>query len=189
MRVTVPSPVPRLPSPMREITLRFLAEPADVNFGGKVHGGILMKWIDQAGYACACGWSGSYCVTVYVGGITFEKPVAIGDLVEVRAKVILTGRSSMHIAVDVCSRALRQTRWVHTTHCLIVFVAVDEAGRPHPVPAWEPQVEDDLRLADYARAMQAQAAQVEAQRALWLAPLRGSDSGSQGDAARDDAAS
>ena len=55
----------------REITLRFLAEPGDVNFGGKVHGGAVMKWIDQAGYACAVSWSGYYCVTVSVGGIRF----------------------------------------------------------------------------------------------------------------------
>ena len=54
----------------REITMRFLAEPMDVNFGGKVHGGAVMKWIDQAGYACAVGWSGLYCVTLYVGGDT-----------------------------------------------------------------------------------------------------------------------
>ena len=48
----------------RELVLRFLAEPTDVNFGGKVHGGIAMKWIDQAGYACATHWASSYCVTV-----------------------------------------------------------------------------------------------------------------------------
>ena len=54
-----------------ETTLRFLAEPTDMNFGGKVHGGAVMKWIDQAGYACAVGWSGHYCVTLYVGGIRF----------------------------------------------------------------------------------------------------------------------
>ena len=59
----------------RNLTLRFLAEPTDVNFGGKVHGGIVMKWIDQAGYACATQWSGNYCVTVYVGGIRFLKPI------------------------------------------------------------------------------------------------------------------
>ena len=52
-----------------EIVLRFLAEPIDVNFGGKVHGGSVMKWIDQAAYACAAGWCGQYCVTAYVGGM------------------------------------------------------------------------------------------------------------------------
>jgi len=155
----------------REVTLRFLAEPTDVNFGGKVHGGALMKWIDQAGYACASGWSASYCVTVYVGGIGFVRPVAIGSLVEVRAKVVLTGSSSMHIAVDVYSRGLREADWVRTTHCLIVFVAVDEAGKPRPVPAWAPETDEDRLLAGYAEDMKARARQTEAQRASWLAPM------------------
>jgi acyl-CoA hydrolase len=85
----------------REVTLRFLAEPTDINFGGKVHGGAVMKWIDQAGYACAVGWSGQYCVTVYVGGIRFYKPVLIGNVVEAHAKLVYTGRTSMHVVVDV----------------------------------------------------------------------------------------
>ena len=50
---------------------QFISEPGDVNYGGNVHGGSVMKWIDQAGYACASSWSSSYCVTVYVGGIRF----------------------------------------------------------------------------------------------------------------------
>ena len=58
----------------RAITLRFLAEPTDVNFGGKVHGGAVMKWIDQAGYTCAAGWTGTYCVTVYLGALHFSAP-------------------------------------------------------------------------------------------------------------------
>lgn len=51
----------------RNITLRFLAEPGDVNFGGKVHGGAVMKWIDLAAYACSAAWSGKYCITAYAG--------------------------------------------------------------------------------------------------------------------------
>lgn len=51
----------------RDITLRFLAEPGDVNFGGKVHGGAVMKWIDLAAYANAAAWSGKYCITAYAG--------------------------------------------------------------------------------------------------------------------------
>jgi acyl-CoA hydrolase len=156
---------------LREVILRFLAEPTDVNFGGKVHGGMLMKWIDQAGYACASGWSSSYCVTVYVGGIGFERPVSIGSLVEVRARVVLTGSSSMHIAVDVYSRGLRETEWVRTTHCLIVFVALDEAGKPRPVPVWVPVTDGDRLLADYAEDMKVRAKQTEAHRASWLAPM------------------
>jgi acyl-CoA hydrolase len=165
-----------MPANRREVTLRFLAEPSDVNFGGKMFGGAVMKWIDLAGYACASGWSGSYCVTAYVGGIGFERPIMIGSLVEVRAQVVLTGSSSMHIAVDVYSRGLRETDWARTTHCLIVFVAVDEAGKPHAVPAWVPETNEDRLLADYAEDMKGQAREMEAKRACWLAPsIAGSD--------------
>ncbi len=85
----------------RNITLRFLAEPSDVNFGGKVHGGAVMKWIDLAAYACSAAWSGKYCITAYAGGIRFVAPIHVGNLVEVSAKVIYTGTTSMHIAIDV----------------------------------------------------------------------------------------
>src|SRR3546814_19313320 len=57
----------------RELEFRFLAEPTDVNYGGKVHGGVVMKWIDQVGYAAAVGWRGRYSVTVAVGGIRFVR--------------------------------------------------------------------------------------------------------------------
>lgn len=134
----------------REITLRFLAEPTDVNFGGKVHGGAVMKWIDQAGYACAVGWSGYYCVTVYIGGIRFYKPVFIGQVVEVKATVVHTGTSSMHIAVDVSATDPRTGTRKRTTRCLIVFVAVDGAGDSVAVPAWTPETEEDQRYERYA---------------------------------------
>jgi acyl-CoA hydrolase len=85
------------------VTLRFLAEPSTVNFGGKVHGGTAMKWIDEAAYACAAAWSGVYCVTASVGNINFINPISIGDLVEVEAKIVKTGTSSMNIHVEVSS--------------------------------------------------------------------------------------
>ncbi|MDB5978446.1 MAG: cytosolic long-chain acyl-CoA thioester hydrolase family protein [Nevskia sp.] len=136
----------------REISLRFLAEPSDVNFGGKVHGGMVMKWIDQAGYTCAVGWSGKYCVTVYVGGIRFIRPIHIGNVVEVHAKVIYTGNSSMHIAVDVLAGDPREGgAFQKTTHCVIVFVAMGEDGKPCKVQPWQPATEDDQGLESYAR--------------------------------------
>lgn len=135
----------------RKITLRFLAEPSEVNFGGKVHGGTVMKWIDQAGYACAAGWSGQYCVTVYVGGIRFIQPILIGHLVEVRARLIYTGTSSMHIAVDVMAGDPKQAQLGKTTHCIIVFVAVDGDGKPVTVDKWVAMSDEDKALEDYAR--------------------------------------
>lgn len=135
----------------RETTMRFLAEPDAVNFGGKVHGGAVMTWIDQAGYACAVGWSGSYCVTLYVGGIRFHRPISIGHVVEVRARVIYTGRTSMHIAVDVRSADPRVGDYQQTTHCVIIFVAVDDARDPVAVPAWVPETDADRAEETYAR--------------------------------------
>jgi acyl-CoA hydrolase len=140
-----------MPEPDRELTLRFLAEPTDVNFGGKVHGGMVMKWIDQAAYACATGWSGHYSVTIYVGGIRFYKPIFIGALVEVRAKVVYTGNTSMHLAVDVWSRDPRRQEISKTTHCVIIFVALDDQGNPTPVPSWKPTDPHDIALEQYAK--------------------------------------
>ncbi|CAK4074245.1 MULTISPECIES: acyl-CoA thioesterase [Vibrio] len=134
----------------RDITLRFLAEPGDVNFGGKVHGGAVMKWIDLAAYANAAAWSGKYCITAYAGGIRFVQPIHVGNLVEVSAKVIYTGRSSMHIAIDVQASDPKELKNRLTTHCIVIMVAVDEHGKPTDVPEWVPHTEEDIELRDSA---------------------------------------
>ena len=134
----------------REITLRFLAEPTDANFGGNVHGGIAMKWLDQAGYACATGWSGKYCVTAFVGNINFRKPISVGHLIEINAKVVHTGTSSMHLAVNLSCGDTTSTKLNKAMHCIMVFVAVDENKTPCQVPVWTAESEDDHRLEKYA---------------------------------------
>ncbi|MGR2769699.1 acyl-CoA thioesterase [Photobacterium ganghwense] len=134
----------------REVTLRFLAEPGDVNFGGKVHGGAVMKWIDLAAYACSAGWSGKYCITAYAGGIRFVKPIHVGNLVEVTARVIYTGKTSMHIAIDVQACDPKELENQLTTHCIMVMVAVDEEGQPTEVPEWQPENAEDKALRESA---------------------------------------
>ena len=134
----------------RSVTLRFLAEPGHVNFGGKVHGGAVMKWIDQAGYTCAAGWTGGYCVTLYVGGLHFLEPIHVGEVVELRALVIHTGRTSLHIAIDIYAGDPKESQKSRRCHCVIVFVALDENGRPKPVPIWTPETDTDRALQRYA---------------------------------------
>ena len=134
-----------------KITFQFISEPTDVNFGGKVHGGIVMKWIDQTAYTCARSWAENYCVTVYVGGIRFYKPISIGEVIKINAYVIYTGNTSIHIAVDVYSRDFKEQQFEKKTHCVIVFVSVDEAGNPIPVKKWIPQTETEKKLAEYAK--------------------------------------
>lgn len=133
-----------------ETVFRFLAQPVSVNYGGKVHGGALMKWIDEAGYACATAWSGSYCVTVSVGNILFQRPIQVGDIVELHARVVATGRTSIHIYVSVHAGDPKSGKLSQTTECMIVFVAVDEAGQPSPVPSFVPRTEEERALTKYA---------------------------------------
>jgi len=150
-----------MPVPQRECVFRFISQPTDVNWGGKVHGGSVMKWMDQAAYACAAGWSAGYAVTASVGGMSFLRPIRIGDLVEISAMIVLTGTSSMAIAVEVDSLDILTRERARTTRCVMVFVAVDDAGRPVPVPSWVPVTEADRRLADYARRLKTELAEAQ----------------------------
>lgn len=133
-----------------KVTFQFLSEPTDVNYGGKVHGGSVMKWIDQVGYSCASMWAESYCVTVYVGGIRFYKPIHIGDIVQVQAEIIYTGNTSMHIAIDVYSKKVTESIFEKKTHCVVVFVAVDDDGESKKVPKWVPTTEREMQKEKYA---------------------------------------
>lgn len=133
-----------------KLTFQFLSEPTDVNFGGKVHGGIVMRWIDQTAFACARSWAESYCVTIYVSSIRFYKPIHIGEIVRVDATIIYTGRTSIHIAVDVFSKSLENHRFEKKTHCIIVFVSVDAEGKPMAVPTWKPKTKRDKQMEEYA---------------------------------------
>lgn len=144
-----------------KITFQFLSEPTDVNFGGNVHGGVAMKWIDQTAYTCARTWAENYCVTVYVGGIRFFSPINIGDLVKIDAYVIYTGNTSIHIAVDVYSKKIDAHDFIKKTHCVIVFVAVDDKGTPQPVPKWIPETVNEINLEKYAIKLKALRLKIE----------------------------
>ena len=137
--------------PSSKVIFRFLAEPTDVNFGGKVHGGAVMKWIDLAAYACAAGWSGRYCVTAYAGGIRFIAPIHVGSLVEVEAKVIYTGNSSMHIALEVNACDPKSLNRRLTTHCIVIMVAVDQNGQSEQIPTWIPKTDEDKKQHESAK--------------------------------------
>ncbi|MCS6832906.1 MAG: acyl-CoA thioesterase, partial [Flammeovirgaceae bacterium] len=90
-----------------------------------------------------------------VGGIRFFRPIKIGDLVEITAKVIYTGKTSMHVAVDVLAKNPREKEFVRTTHCIIVFVSVDENGHPQSVRKWVPLTDTDKHLEQYAQRLMA----------------------------------
>ncbi|ARJ04310.1 acyl-CoA thioesterase [Cnuibacter physcomitrellae] len=133
------------------VTLRFLAAPQDAAADGRtVAAGRVLEWIDKAGYACAVGWSSSYCVTAYVGNVHFTGPIAPGDLVEATGRIIHTGRSSMQVLVTVRAADVRTREFHAALDCLLVFVAVGEDRWPRPVPQWEPTDDAGRVLAERA---------------------------------------
>jgi acyl-CoA hydrolase len=133
------------------VVLRFMAAPTDVNWGGKVHGGIVMKWIDEAAYVCASRYCGLDTVAVFSGGVRFYRPLLIGHVVEVEARLVYTGTKGMHIAVHVRSGDPKGRELALTTYCLTVMVARDETGTSVPIPQWIPVSEEDRRLHAHAR--------------------------------------
>ncbi|WP_417233718.1 acyl-CoA thioesterase [Arthrobacter sp.] len=121
------------------MTLRFLAAPTDVSEDGvTVQAGRVLEWIDKAGYACAVGYSGGYCVTAYVGNVHFTRPIRNGDLIEVTARIVHTGRSSMQVVVTVDAADIRDRVFRPAMDCILAFVAMDGERRPTPVPPWTP---------------------------------------------------
>jgi acyl-CoA hydrolase len=151
-----------MPPADRGITLRFLAAPTDAGYSGNVSGGRVLEWIDKAGYACAVGWAGTYSVTAYVGNVRFSRPVTVGDLVEATAKLIHTGRSSMHILVTVRSGNVEDRVLTEATQCLMVFVAMGADGRSTPVAPWQPVTDDDREQQASAQRRMALRADIEA---------------------------
>lgn len=136
------------------ITLRFMAAPTDV-VQSELHGvsgGRVLEWIDKAAYACAVSWASTYCVTAYVGHIHFTKPIPSGHLVEVRSRIAMTGRSSMHIVNEVYSADPREGVFTRACDCLVIFVAKDPAtGRTTPVPTFTPVTDEEKRVEEAAR--------------------------------------
>ena len=111
------------------LKMSFLAEPTDANYRGNVHGGKVMKWIDEIGYALAVQYAGKYCVTKFVDDIEFLEPIHIGDLVRLKAKIVKVGNTSVRIHVNVTSEHLIEGTKKKNCDCDIVFVSIDEKGK------------------------------------------------------------
>lgn len=132
-------------------TIRFLAAPTDVNWGGNAHGGRVMEWMDEAAYLCAARWAGKDCVSAYVGGIRFYAPIHIGDIVEIDARLIHTGKQTMHISVHVRAGDPRSGELRDCGHCLTIVAAVDADGDATSVRRWIPVTDEDIALDAHAR--------------------------------------
>lgn len=121
-----------------------LMTPEMANFSGNIHGGHILRLVDQIAYACASRFSGKYCVTVSVDRVKFKVPVRVGDLLTMRARVNNVGRTSMEIGVRVEAQDLRGGKARHTNSCYVSMVAIEE-DKPVAVPALVCETELDRR--------------------------------------------
>jgi len=118
-----------------QITLKELMVPSYANFGGKVHGGVILSLMDKIAYTCAASHAKSYCVTASVDSVNFLNPVEMGELLTLNASVNYVGRSSMEVGIKVLSEDIKEGIAKHTNTSYFTMVAIDEDTRkPIPVP-------------------------------------------------------
>lgn len=128
-----------------QLTMTVLMTPDMANFSGNVHGGTLLKYLDEVAFACASRYAGTYVVTLSVDQVIFREPVHVGELVTFLASVNYTGRTSMEIGVKVITENIRQKSVRHTNSCFFTMVAVDDEGKSTAVPPLEPEIPDEKR--------------------------------------------
>ena len=116
------------------ITLSELMLPSHSNFSGKIHGGYLLKLMDQIAFACASKYSGCYCVTASVDTVDFLNPVDVGELVTLKASVNYVGKTSMVVGIRVTSEHIQTGIKKHCNSSYFTMVAKDENGKNVQVP-------------------------------------------------------
>ena len=134
-----------------ELSMTILMTPDMANFSGNVHGGTILKHLDQVAYACASRYAGHYVVTLSVDQVVFREPVHVGELVTFLASVNYTGRTSMEIGIKVVTEDIRKQLVRHTNSCYFTMVAVDENGKPTPIPQLQPQTLESKQRFEAAR--------------------------------------
>ncbi len=127
------------------LSMSVLMTPDMSNFSGNVHGGTILKFLDQVAYACASRYAQTYVVTLSVDRVVFREPVHVGELVTFLASVNYTGRTSMEIGIKVITENIRERSVRHSNSCFFTMVAMDEHGQPKPVPPLQPGSADEQR--------------------------------------------
>lgn len=117
-----------------DTTITELMIPSYANFGGKIHGGILLGLMDQVAYACSTKHAGNYCVTVSVDEVDFIQPVEVGNLVCMMARINYVGRTSLVVGIRVTTEDIKTQTIKHTNTCYFTMVAKGDDGKPTMVP-------------------------------------------------------
>jgi uncharacterized protein (TIGR00369 family) len=127
-------PLPFKPISFSETTITELMIPSYSNFGGKIHGGILLSLMDKVAYVCAAKHAGNYCVTASIDTVNFLEPIEVGELVSVMASVNYVGKTSIVVGIRITSQNIKTNVFKHTNTSYFTMVAKDEYNKPVEVP-------------------------------------------------------
>lgn len=128
-----------------QTTITELMVPSYANFGGKIHGGILLSLMDKVAYACATKHAGTYCVTVSVDNVDFLQPVEVGELVSLHASVNYVGRTSLVVGIRVEALNVKTSVVKHTNSSFFTMVAKDDEEKPAVVPKLILETREDVK--------------------------------------------
>ncbi len=134
----------------KSLHMTILMTPEMANFSGNVHGGAILKLLDQVAYACAARYCKNYVVTLSLDQVTFKEPIKVGELVSFRAHVNYVGNCSMEVGVKVIAENLQRKIKRHTNSCYFTMVSMNEDGKPTPAPQLELNTEFERKLYEAA---------------------------------------
>ncbi len=135
----------------KSLYMTVLMTPDMANFAGVVHGGALLKLLDQVAYSCAARYSKSYVVTLFLDQVYFKQPIYVGELVTFQANVNYVGTKSMEVGVRVLAENLQTQDSRHTNSCYFTMVAKDEDGKTRILPPLQVETEVEQKLFEAAR--------------------------------------
>jgi acyl-CoA hydrolase len=147
-----PTAMSDTPKPVRasRVTISQLMHPEHANLLGNIHGGWIMKLVDEAGALACMRHAQRKVVTVAIDSMVFRQPIRIGDLIIINAEVSYAGRTSLEAEVQVLAENPITGERTHTNTAYLVYVALDDSGRPTPVPGLIAETEDEKRRIEKA---------------------------------------
>lgn len=129
----------------KSLLMTLLMTPDKANFAGYVHGGAMLKMLDEVAYACASRYCGHYVITVSVDQVMFREPIHVGELVTFLSSVNYTGNTSMEVGIRVMAENIQSKTERHVMTCYFTMVAVDETRTPTSVPQLALDTPEDHR--------------------------------------------
>ena len=153
-----------------QLSMTVLMTPDMANFSGNVHGGHILKLLDQVAYACASRYAKRYVVTLSVDQVVFRQPIHVGELVTFLASVNYTGTTSMEVGIKVVTENIQTQVVRHANSCFFTMVAVSEDGRPVQIAAHVPATAHERRRFESAKARRELRRELEARYDAMKAP-------------------